>query len=175
MIQFLKKFHPRLILSYGCHKLSRALRNEVGSVFWNTHGGLSPDYRGVITHFWPSYLLEPQMTGMTLHQTTDALDGGEILHQTGAILKRGDGLHMLAARTAKSYFDELAEILPPILQRPDLPAGQLQKSSGKLWLSSDWRPEHLRQVYVTYSDRIVDRVLDGEIEGRLPNLTSCIK
>jgi hypothetical protein len=32
---------------------------------WNIHGGLSPWYRGAITHFWPSYMLEPQLTGMS--------------------------------------------------------------------------------------------------------------
>ena len=166
---------PRLVLSYGCHKLSAEMRERVGAVFWNTHGGLSPQYRGVITHFWPSYLLEPQMTGVTLHETTDALDGGAVIHQTGAVLERGDGVHKLAARTVRAYADEIGGLLADALQKPDLPAGIVQKSTGKLWVSSDWRPEHLRPVYEAYDDSIVDRVLDGDLTGTLPKLVSVLK
>ena len=174
VVQLLRETAPRLVLSYGCHKLSAALRAAVPATFWNTHGGLSPDYRGVITHFWPSYMLEPQMTGVTLHQTTDSLDAGAVLHQSGAVLNRGDGVHMLAARTVKAYADELPELLPTALAQDQLPEGQRQKSAGKLWLSSDWRPEHLHLVYDTWGDRIVDRVLDGDIAGRDPKLFSCL-
>ena len=165
---------PRLVLSYGCHKLGRGMREAVGATFWNTHGGLSPDYRGVITHFWPSYLLEPQMTGMTLHETTDALDGGAVVHQTGAPLHRGDGLHDLAARTVKAYADALPPLLARALKR-DLPEGRAQTTTGKLWHSSDWRPEHLHAVYGTWGDRIVDAALDGRIEGRMPKLVSVLE
>lgn len=165
---------PRIVLSYGCHKLSAGLREAVGATFWNTHGGLSPEYRGVTTHFWPSFLLEPQMTGMTLHETTDALDGGGIVHQTGGQLVAGDGLHDLAARTVRAYADELPGLLRRVLQAGEVPAGRAQTSTGKLWLSSDWRPEHLRQIYDTWEDRIVDRVLDGTLEGRQPKLISVL-
>ena len=173
-IEFAKKHNPRLVLSYGCHKLSAGFRNEVDAVFWNTHGGLSPEYRGVITHFWPSFMLEPQMTGVTLHETTDHLDGGAVIHQSGAVMHRGDGVHMLAGRTVKNYVDELSELLPGVLNRAVLPEGETQKSTGKLWTSSDWRPEHLHSVYDHYEDRIVDMALDGKIEGRMPNLITCI-
>ena len=38
------------------------------------------------------------MTGMTLHETTDFLDGGEIIFQTASSMVRVDTLHRLAAR-----------------------------------------------------------------------------
>lgn len=173
-IDFLRSLAPDLVLSYGCHKLEAPLREAVGATFWNTHGGLSPQYRGVITHFWPSYMLEPQMTGVTLHETTDELDGGAIIHQSGAVLQRGDGVHLLAARTVKAYADTIG----PLLARLDpaaLPAGIRQKSTGKLWTSRDWRPEHLHLVYDDYGDRIVDAVLDGRLEGREPKLLSVLE
>lgn len=175
VIELLRKIGPKVVMSYGCHKLSSKLRAAVPATFWNTHGGLSPDYRGVITHFWPSYMLEPQMTGMTLHQTTDFLDGGEIIHQSGAVLNRGDGVHMLAAHTVRAYAKELMQVLPNALEDETLPLGRQQKSSGKLWVSSDWRPEHLHFIYDTWGDRIVDRVLDGDIDGKEPRLLSALK
>ena len=60
---------------------------------WNIHGGLSPWYRGGVTHFWPSYLLEPEYTGMTLHELTNDIDGGGIIHQNISSLNIKDGIH----------------------------------------------------------------------------------
>ncbi|SBS34753.1 Phosphoribosylglycinamide formyltransferase [Marinomonas aquimarina] len=168
-IDFIKQFSPDLVLSYGCHKLSDAFMKAVSSAFWNTHGGLSPDYRGTITHFWPSYFLEPQMTGMTLHETTPELDGGGIIFQTAAPMVRGDSLHQLAARNVEIYATELAEKLTD-LDFSKLPAGITQAHYGKVFRSSDWRPEHLRLIYEVYQDKVVDAVLDGHIKGREPTL-----
>ena len=173
VMEFLNKSSPKLVLSYGCHKLSATTRDACDAVFWNTHGGLSPEYRGVITHFWPSYFLEPQMTGMTLHETTDFLDGGGIVFQTAGSMVRGDGLHQLAARTVKEYSVQLSDRLSG-LDLSDLPAGRTQTNSGRLFMSGDWRPEHLLNIYRHHEDRIVDQVLDGEITGRQPRLISVI-
>lgn len=174
IVDFLRKQEAKLVLSYGCHKLSDEMMNETGATFWNTHGGLSPQYRGVTTHFWPSYLLEPQMTGMTLHETTSKIDGGGIIHQTGVSMVKGDKLHELAGRAVREYSDALPSLLKHCIQENFLPNGIEQKTTGKIWTSIDWRPEHLVSVYRTYEDRIVDMVVDGEIKGREPKLISAL-
>ena len=109
-VKFINQLSPDLVISYGCHKLNKELIQNCTATFWNTHGGLSPDYRGVITHFWPSYNLEPQMTGMTLHQTSDQIDGGNVLHQEAANLVAGDGIHELAARAVVNYCESLSYV-----------------------------------------------------------------
>ena len=169
--RFIRARKPRLVLSYGCHKLSNELIAASGAVFWNTHGGLSPHYRGVTTHFWPSYMLEPAMTGMTMHETTSHIDGGAIIHQSAVTLDPSDGLHDLAARAVKIYADEVPLLLGAALET-ELPAGAPQKTTGKIWLGSDWRPEHLRLIYDVYEDRISAAALRGDITGRSP---SCIR
>jgi folate-dependent phosphoribosylglycinamide formyltransferase PurN len=160
----LDRLRPDLLLSYGVHKLSPETLARVDGKCWNVHGGLSPWYRGVATHFWPSYMLEPQMTGMTVHETTEAIDGGGIVHQSVADLVRGDGIHDLACRAVVA----LATDLPELIARTN--AGRLepprpQKTSGRIWRNSDWRPAHLHLVYDYYQNRIVDRALDGEFGG----------
>jgi folate-dependent phosphoribosylglycinamide formyltransferase PurN len=167
---FIDRHRPDLLLSYGVHKLTPETLAHAKSRRWNIHGGLSPWYRGVITHFWPSYMLEPQMTGMTIHETTDAIDGGEIIHQNAAELMRGDGIHDLACRAVAGMAGEV-----PVLLRV-LATGQLhppvrQKTTGRIWRSSDWRPEHLHLIYDFYGNRIVDRFLDGEFAAKSPHLT----
>lgn len=167
--EFVRARAPKLLLSYGVHKLATETLDAAPGYRWNIHGGLSPWYRGVITHFWPSYLLEPQMTGMTLHETTNDIDGGALVHQTKAPLVRGDGLHDLACRAVSAF----AEELPAILHRAVIDKGittQRQQTTGRIWRSTDWRPDHLHVVYGSFGDRIVDYALDGRFTSMVPKL-----
>lgn len=172
-IRFVQNYNPNLVISYGCHKLHQKFRDNINARFWNTHGGLSPEYRGVITHFWPSYFLEPQMTGMTLHETTDFLDAGALIFQTAAPMVYGDTLHRLAARNIEIFADQIKYKLKD-LDFSQLPLGITQKSYGRVFMARDWRPEHLKLIYEVYEDSIVDAVLNGEIIGRDPKLFKVI-
>lgn len=166
---FIDRHRPHLLLSYGVHRLLPETLEHAPGRTWNIHGGLSPWYRGVITHFWPSFLLEPQMTGMTVHETTDAIDGGAIVHQNAADLVRGDGIHDLACRAVAGLAAELPELLLR-LDEGRLAPPVRQKTTGRIWRGEDWRPAHLHPIYDLYGNRVVDRCLDGEFAGRAPRL-----
>lgn len=165
----IRRIQPQLLLSYGCHRLDEATLSLAPGDAWNIHGGLSPWYRGAITHFWPSYLLEPQMTGMTVHQLTQQLDAGAMVHQCVAPMVRGDGLHRLAARAVETLATELPQL---VTMQHQGQAIQLHHHTtpGKLWLARDWRPEHLKLIYECYEDKIVDAWLDGQLDNRPPEL-----
>ena len=47
-----------------------------------------------------------------------------------------------------------------------------QKGNGKLWIGTDWMPQHLRFVYNTYNNDIVDQFLDGKLTKIDPPLVS---
>lgn len=166
---FIRKVAPDLLLSYGVHKLSDETIHACKGETWNIHGGLSPWYKGAITHFWPSYFLEPQMTGMTVHELTQKLDAGRVVHQNNAELVKGDGLHDLACRAVLGIKKELPKLIN-LLDRQGSLEKHANKTNGKLWLGRDWRPDHLRVIYELYEDRIVDHVLEGRISGRDPVL-----
>ena len=158
---FISGICPDIAITYGTNILDNSILNLLPIEKYNIHGGISPWYRGNITHFWPSYMLEPQMTGLTMHRLTAILDGGPIIHQNTGILVRGDGLHELACRTVKSFFSELSEVIDRIASKDYLLINQ--KSSGKLWLSSDWNPNHLRLIYNQFENKIVDYCLENNI------------
>lgn len=161
--EILRKEKPDLLISYGVHKLMTRTLSAVEGKKWNVHGGVSPWYRGCITHFWPTYMLEPQMTGMTVHELTEQLDGGAIVHHTIANLIRGDGVHHTACRAVQGLVNEIPKLIELTVQgklKPTMP----QKTSGKLWTSKDWRPEHLKVVYQLYENRVVDAYLDGKLQ-----------
>jgi folate-dependent phosphoribosylglycinamide formyltransferase PurN len=163
------RVQPDLLLSYGVHKLSPETLAHAPQNKWNIHGGLSPWYRGVITHFWPSYFLQPQFTGMTLHETTEAIDGGAVVHQSLAPLVRGDGVHDLACRAVEGFAAELPAIISRVAagshRAPVVPT-----TSGRIWRNADWHPAHLHPVYDLYQNRIVDRYLDGEFAQVAPKI-----
>jgi len=166
---FIKQIAPDLLLTYGCHKLSNETLACAQGEKWNCHGGLSPWYKGAITHFWPSYMLEPQMTGMTVHDLSSQLDAGNVIHQCVASLERGDKLHDLAVKSVIELGKELPKLITmlaegkKIIKRP-------HTTSGMLWLGSMWRPEHLEVIYKQYNDSIVDYYLDGKFRQNKPKL-----
>ena len=100
-----------VLITYGCHMIPNNILNLIKLYKWNIHGGLSPWYRGNTTHFWPTYLLEPEYTGMTLHELTDKIDGGNIIHQTSVTINKDDGIHENASRTVKEFSDSLPKLL----------------------------------------------------------------
>lgn len=167
--EFIKNIKPDILLSYGVHKLSDETINCAPKEKWNIHGGLSPWYRGVITHFWPSYFLEPQMTGMTVHDLTQDIDGGALVHQSIAKLVPNDGLHDLACRAVLSLGEEIPQLVEAIQDLENIKK-MPHKTTGRIWRSKDWRPEHLKLIYQVYNDKIVDAYLNGELENSKPIL-----
>lgn len=166
---FIRDTDPDITITYGVHILSDETLDAIPGKAWNVHGGLSPEYRGVITHFWPSYMLEPQMTAVTLHELTADVDAGPIVHQTGADLVRGDGVHQLASRTVRKFAHELPKVVE-LAENRSLADPVRQDSTGKLWVADDWRPEHLLVIYEHFDNDIVDRYLDGEFQQQEPEL-----
>lgn len=167
--QLIKSFDPELLLTYGCHILLADTLSCATGEKWNCHGGLSPWYKGAITHFWPSYMLEPQMTGMTVHDLSDNLDAGDVVHQCCATLERGDKLHDLAVKAVKSLAADLPQLLNKLKSKQKI-VKKAHTTTGMLWLSSRWRPEHLELIYKHYNDNIVDHYLNGKFQQKSPVL-----
>ncbi|GED14522.1 formyltransferase family protein [Aneurinibacillus migulanus] len=164
---------PDHVLTYGVHKISDELLSSFPKYSWNIHGGLSPWYRGNITLFWPFYMLRPNWAGMTIHYLTAQLDGGAIVHHSVPELHRGDGVHDVACRAVVQVADDIVQILQQRAEGREFP-GTTQKSSGKLFIGTDWHPQHLRVVYNLYNNDIVDRYLDEEIISPPPPLVTVL-
>lgn len=167
--QWVRAMQPDTVLSFGVHKLSAELLAEFPERAWNIHGGLSPWFKGAITLFWPFYFLQPNWAGMTIHRLTSALDGGEIVHHSVPSLERGDGIHDVACRAVKQAAEDVVTLLQKVDQGQE-PALVKQRSNGKLFLAADWKPQHLRLIYNSFDNDIVDRYLDGEFGHQEPPL-----
>ena len=72
------------------------------------------------------------------------------------------------------FVSAFVKLIVSKLNFDELPSGMIQKSSGKIFRSSDWRPDHLKIIYEQYQDKIVDLTISKEISGRIPKLISVI-
>ena len=160
---WIENLKPDIVLVFGCHMLYG--RFQEGVVI-NLHLGLSPRYRGSATLFWPFYFLEPQYAGCTFHQIVDEPDAGEILHQCRPELKRGDTIHDVQCRAVVKATADMLELL----ERWSDWNFKEQRNTGKCFLTTDFIPQHLRNIYEAYDDNLVDAYLDGELADREPYL-----
>lgn len=160
-IEWVKAQSFDLAISYGVHKLSKELLDVMPEHSWNIHGGLSPWYKGNTTLFWPFFMLRPNWAGMTIHRLSASLDAGDIVHHSVPELAYGDGLHDVACKAVAQVTRDIVKIIKTI------PLENIQytpqKGNGKLWIGTDWMPQHLRFVYNTYQNDIVDQFLDGKL------------
>lgn len=162
-----------LAISYGVHMLSKELLEVMPEHSWNIHGGLSPWYKGNTTLFWPFFMLRPNWAGMTIHRLSTRLDAGDIVHHAVPVLAYGDGLHDVACKAVAQVAEDLVGIIQTI------PLADIQytpqKGNGKLWIGTDWMPQHLRFVYNTYQNDIVDQFLDGNLPKIDPPIISAFR
>lgn len=174
-LEFLKRDKADVLLTYGVHKISDEIIDNFKDNAFNIHGGLSPEFKGCITMFWPFYLLRPNWAGMTVHRLTKRLDGGDILHQCVPTLEYGDRMHDVANKAIVKLCSDLCLILKSINEGSSLKT-EHQSRNGKLWISDDWTVSHLHLIYDYYKDKIVDMYLNGEIyspEVKLVNFFNC--
>ena len=168
-IGFIKGINPDIIISYGVHKLSNEIINICPDKSFNIHGGLSPWFKGCITLFWPFYFLKPNWAGMTIHHLSASIDAGDIVHHSVPILEHGDKLHEVACKAVVQAGEDIVKLMQLLEKGEKLPRVK-QTANGKLFTASDWQVQHLRLIYNTFNDDIVDKYLDGEITSPSPNL-----
>tara|TARA_B100001063_G_C16750798_1_gene550189 strand:+ start:750 stop:1562 length:813 start_codon:yes stop_codon:yes gene_type:complete len=143
-----------ILITYGCGLINNDILKMIRLYAWNVHGGLSPWYRGGATLFWPSYMLQPEYTGMTFHETTNKVDAGNIVFQNSAKIRPGDGIHDNACRVIKDFCDKLPLLLEKKILSKTKIKSMPQKSSGKIWTKKNWSPLNLKIIYELFDDKI---------------------
>ena len=170
-VNFVKDFSPDLCFVFGPDLIKNPLLRVLPDESINLHLGLSPWYRGSATLFWPFYFLQPQYAGATFHKVIKEADAGSILHQCIPNLKAGDGVHDVAANTVIKAKEEVVLLLKHYLYEKKW-IYKDQTFTGKLFLTCDFEPIHLRILYNLYDNNIVDAYLKGELGLRTPKLVN---
>jgi len=166
----IEKWNPDVILSYGCSKISSDILDIPGIKKLNIHGGLSPWYRGTITNFWPTYLLEPQFTGMTLHETTNEIDGGKILLQTSIDVDANFGVNQNSCQAILNFVKVFTATIYRNFDQLITAQGLVQSSSGRIWTNSMWTPYHLIFVYEFMNNQVNRYCIENQLLQKRPKL-----
>ena len=169
VLKFIKKLKADVCFIFGVNLILDPIINNLPKLTINLHLGLSPWYKGSATLFWPFYFLQPQYAGATIHFIVKDADAGNIIHQDTPMLQYGEGIHQVGANVVIESVKSIIKIFTKIENNEEIIAKK-QKSMGRLFLSKDFHPSHLRLIYGTYDNKIVDHYLDKNLDQRKPNL-----
>ena len=81
-IALLRDLAPGVVVVYGTRIISSAVLTAVGCPFVNTHGGITPRYRGVHGGYWALTEGRPDLVGTTVHLVDPGIDTGTVLART---------------------------------------------------------------------------------------------
>lgn len=168
-VGFVKDIDPDLVLIFGSGLVKDPLFSALPEDKINLHLGLSPRYRGAATLFWPFYFMEPTYAGTTFHYIVSEPDAGEIIHQVVPPLDPEDGIHDVACKAVIQSTQDAIKLME-IYQSEGVWKRHKQRSTGKNFLSSDFKPEHLRVIYNVFDDDMVKRYLEGTLISKQPQL-----
>ncbi|MBI4065724.1 methionyl-tRNA formyltransferase [Candidatus Kaiserbacteria bacterium] len=170
---FVQKCAPDIVFIFGTKIIKDPVLSVLPKDRVNMHVGLSPWYKGAATLFWPFYNMQPQFCGVTFHQIVPAADAGAVIHQCVPELSMGDGIHDVACKTLIAAQKDLSALLKQWGKNGSFFEVQ-QRTSGRLYLESAFRPEHLRVIYDLFSNDMVDAYLRGELSQNKPTLITGI-
>lgn len=168
-VEFVRSIQPDLVLVFGSGMIRLPLANALPEHTINLHLGLSPRYRGAATLFWPFYFLEPPYAGTTFHYIVQEPDAGDIIHQVVPKLSPDDGIHDVACKAVVASAREAIPLLEIFQQRGQWER-HAQRATGKNFLASDFKPEHLRMIYNAFNDDMVRLYLEGRLKSKVPKL-----
>jgi methionyl-tRNA formyltransferase len=107
-------------------------------------------------------MLEPQFTGMTLHETTSKIDGGDVIFQTSSPVFAADGIHENACRVVSEFSNLFVSRL--INVEVESIKGISPTTTGRIWTSRMWSPHHLQVVYEKFENKINAYALENGLD-----------
>lgn len=170
-VEFVKKEPADVCIVFGSDLIKGKLLESLPELSLNFHLGLSPWYRGSATLFWPFVFMEPQCAGITIHKIVTEADAGEVLHQSVPTLKKGMGIHDVGLATVFKGSIDLVQALNNLVNGVELKF-TAQRTMGRLFLTRDFEPQHLRTNYDLFNDQMVDEYLAGNLGSKQPRLIS---
>ena len=131
-IEFIKNEKPDLIIVNGTRIISKKVLSCTNATFVNTHGGITPKYRGVHGGYWALVNEDKNNCGVTVHLVDSGIDTGGVLYQSKILLTKkdnfatytyhqgGEGIKIMKKAITDFVNSQLKETIPNV-------------SESKLW------------------------------------------
>lgn len=137
MTALLDRLDPDVLFVFGAPLLNSEVFSRPGMRCINLHFGISPDYRGMNTLFWPLRMKDFGRIGFTLHEIVEQLDAGRIYVQGFPALSRRDHELRVALKTYALASREVPEFFARWQRSASPGAGRIQTGRGRLYLSRE--------------------------------------
>lgn len=134
-VAIMKDFTPDLIVAFGIPIISNKVIDipKYGAI--NLHGGISPEYKGGNTIFWPLYKGDLYKTGATLHYMVKKVDSGKIISKIHPDLNSKDTEFSVSVKTFKYAVEEMTNIVKWVKKEERKIPGKIQIGEGNLYLA----------------------------------------
>jgi len=134
-IKLMKEFNPDLLVAFGIPIISNKVIDipKYGAI--NLHGGISPDYKGGNTIFWPLYKGDLYKVGATLHYMVNKVDSGEIICKIHPDINSNDDEFSASAKTFKYATKEMVNIVKWVKTEQKKASSKEQIGQGVLYLA----------------------------------------
>jgi folate-dependent phosphoribosylglycinamide formyltransferase PurN len=133
--KFIFDFQPDIIVVFGTPIISSSIISlpKYGSI--NLHGGISPEYKGGNTIFWPLFLNDLERIGATLHYMEKKVDSGDMLVRVYPEVEEEDDEFSLSAKTFQLATAEMCTLIKNIQKEQRKLIGKPQIDKGRLYLA----------------------------------------
>lgn len=78
-IEIIKGINPNITVVMGTSLINKKIINIIRNKIYNLHTGISPNYRGGLSNFWPIIHKDYSNLGVTIHELDEGIDSGKIL------------------------------------------------------------------------------------------------
>lgn len=167
-INFVKSLDVNFVIVFGSSIIPKIILKNLPKKIFNLHLGIVQKYRGSAPLFWPFIFYEPNYVGGSIHKVIKEVDAGNIVHQYQTTLKPNDRIHDVACKCvidgAKSFvklikFNEVEKLKE-----------YKQKSLGKNFKNSDFKPELLRIIYDLQKNELPKQFINRDFYSKKPKL-----
>jgi len=133
----IKSIAPDYIFVYGSGIIKDSILDISEKQALNLHTGISPEYRGSSTDFWCIYNNELNMLGVTVHECTSDVDGGEIFLHANTTLEKGDDVFTAFAKVVITGAAAYSQIARALLTGQKVQTIQQNLSTGREYKFKD--------------------------------------
>ena len=165
---FIKSQNIDFVIVFGSSIIPKAILKILPKKIFNLHLGIVQKYRGSAPLFWPFVFFEPNYVGGSIHRVITKVDAGNIIHQYQTKLNLSDGIHDVACRCVKDGAKSFINLIK-FNEKKNLKEFK-QKTLGKNFKNSDFRPELLRIIYDLQKNKLPKEFLKKKIFCDKPKL-----
>lgn len=134
-LKMMGDFAPDLLVAFGIPIISNKVISipRFGAI--NLHGGISPQYKGGNTIFWPLYRNDIENTGATIHYMVKKVDSGKVIAKVYPDISSKDNEFSASAKTFKLATEEMKNIVNWVKTNSKQIEGLEQVGTGHLYLA----------------------------------------